>query len=366
MSDLTPAILQGYQSVQLVLCTRLASIVIIIYDHPRSVVYPLSRIIILIMASKVKLIWFSEWTLAKILFLTNRYFALSAAIFSNYVFFTPNLTNEMCVSGIIIQKPRANAHIFISISPIVVIIQALVSLNTKDGLDYLHACSRKVNVLMIATAILLLRLRAIYLMERRLFIAIVMFYLACSTISAWIMGTGLPIVIATTSSLPTPVGPFCSTRTFPPHFYSFWIPMLSCEIVLCTLAVVPGIRSFQANGSIFRRGLGLIVILTRDSVMYFLGVGVVYLVCLVVWITEPNALTELEAPPGFSIALSCTLGSRLILNIREAVTINRSLEIPSHFSHESQALDTGIGTGLNTATRTGEALDTNVNDDSSR
>ncbi|KDR72103.1 hypothetical protein GALMADRAFT_213537 [Galerina marginata CBS 339.88] len=49
------------------------------------------------------------------------------------------------------------------------------------------------------------------------------------------------------------------------------------------------------------------------------SVGLVYLVCLVIWITEPDVL--LDAPIGYSVALSCTLGSRLILNIRESATI---------------------------------------------
>ncbi|KDR76736.1 hypothetical protein GALMADRAFT_453852 [Galerina marginata CBS 339.88] len=56
--------------------------------------------------------------------------------------------------------------------------------------------------------------------------------------------------------------------------------------------------------------------------MYFLVIGLFYLGCLIYWIMDPNILWEI--PFGFSVALSCTLSSRLILNIREAGDLQAS------------------------------------------
>ncbi|KDR69298.1 hypothetical protein GALMADRAFT_927278 [Galerina marginata CBS 339.88] len=297
-NSLTPALISEFQGFRLVLCTRLASAVIIIYDH------------MLTLDREVTTIWPSKWSLAKVLFLTNRYFALSAAIFSNYVFFTPHLTDV--VSSRFFQY---------------------------EGWVGLIAC-------MLAEAILQLRLYAIYSMDKKFLCLMLTFFLACAATSAWIMGSSLSLFITAPALIPTPFGPFCFGRKVVPHFYTYWIPLLSCESLLCTLAVIQGVRSFKGHGSILHRGYGLLNILIRDSVMYFFGVGIVYLTCLVVWIKAPE--TFLEAPIGFSIALSSTLGSRLILNIREAPTTVELSQISSDYIRDVLHFDSGSSTVSNT------------------
>jgi len=55
-------------------------------------------------------------------------------------------------------------------------------------------------------------------------------------------------------------------------------------------------------------------ILLRDSVIYYLIVFAVYLINLLIWSTRQAGL--IETPVGFTIAMSCVMGNRLILNVR--------------------------------------------------
>lgn len=138
-------------------------------------------------------------------------------------------------------------------------------------------------------------------------------FVLCFAASAVVMGYSLRGLTATSAKIPG--GQFCVTPLVPDHFYTFWIPMLVFEFLLCFLAVFRGYGSYSASGTMFN-GQRLFDILIRDSLIYFLAIGVTYLTCLVVWILEPNIL--LEAPIGFSLAISCTLGNRMILNLRDA------------------------------------------------
>jgi len=46
--------------------------------------------------------------------------------------------------------------------------------------------------------------------------------------------------------------------------------MLLFETLLCTLAIIQGVQTYKAQGSLFRRGRQLVGILVRDSLIYFL------------------------------------------------------------------------------------------------
>ncbi|KDR71426.1 hypothetical protein GALMADRAFT_143706 [Galerina marginata CBS 339.88] len=127
------------------------------------------------------------------------------------------------------------------------------------------------------------------------------------------MGFGLRGLPAT--ALDIVGGKFCLTKRVPTNFFVFWLPMLVFEILLCVLAVVRAYKSYHESGRTIY-GQRLFDILIRDSVLYFLAIGITYLTCFVVWILEPNIL--IEAPIGFSLAISCTLGNRMILNLRNA------------------------------------------------
>lgn len=114
------------------------------------------------------------------------------------------------------------------------------------------------------------------------------FFVLCSASSAYVMGTVLSSItgkaslydLVTTrldlisrfvaSAFPVPGGKFCVPQGVSTHFYAFWIPMLSFETLLCTLAVVRATQMYQPRCSLFHSGRQLAAVLVRDSLMYFL------------------------------------------------------------------------------------------------
>ncbi|KAJ3537705.1 hypothetical protein NMY22_g5485 [Coprinellus aureogranulatus] len=164
-------------------------------------------------------------------------------------------------------------------------------------------------------------------------------FLGSTATSGYVMHSVISKITATAITIPN--GKFCVPHNVSDKFYVFWIPMLAFECLLCTLALIRGFQAFVTDGSLFRRGRELIRILLLDSVLYFLVITATYMTCLLVWIVgpvrvslqlRPNALVDafppekttlLEVPIGFSVAMSCVLANRLILNVRE---VNRTLE----------------------------------------
>lgn len=66
-----------------------------------------------------------------------------------------------------------------------------------------------------------------------------------------------------------PGGQFCTVSRIPQYTYAFWIPILSFECLLCTLAIMKGIQHFKMDGSYYYTGVRLVDILVQDSILYF-------------------------------------------------------------------------------------------------
>jgi hypothetical protein len=86
----------------------------------------------------------------------------------------------------------------------------------------------------------------------------------CTDRSFYIMLT------STATAIYIPGGLFCVPSGVSTHFYTFWIPMLAFESLLCTLALIRGFQTYRAKGSLFHSSRQLVGILIRDSVLYFL------------------------------------------------------------------------------------------------
>lgn len=267
------AIIQGLTHFEVTRYAQMASTCIIFYDH------------LLTFEGEVELIWKAHWSMGKVLFLLNRYYPAASVVFNNYGLFSPTLTPSFCTRFFQWQ-----------------------------GWTGLIAC-------MLAEVILQMRLYAMYSLNKAVLALMVVSFVASTVTSGWIMHTILGKITATTVNIPN--GKFCMPIGISDHFYTFWIPMLAFEFLLCVLALIRGFQAFISDGSLFRRGRDLVRVLLRDSVLYFLVIGATYMTCLLVWIAGPTSL--LEVPIGFSVAMSCVLANRLILNVRE---MNRNLERP--------------------------------------
>jgi len=168
---------------------------------------------------------------------------------------------------------------------------------------------------MIAEVILQLRLFALYHLNTKVLLLMVCAFLASSAAAATLMGSVLSGI--TVHSHDIPGIPFCVAYNISDHFYAFWIPILFFETFLCGLAVLRGLQNFTNQSTIYLSGKRIFEILVRDSVLYFLIIFATYLVNLLWFSLGPDTLIEI--PIGFSVAMSCVMGNRLLLNIRGAV-----------------------------------------------
>ncbi|RPD79186.1 hypothetical protein L226DRAFT_531011 [Lentinus tigrinus ALCF2SS1-7] len=245
---------------------ELASTVIILLDH------------VLTLDQEIYLIWPARWSLGKILFLLNRYYALCIVIFNNYVLFNQDtLTDAFCL------------HWF-----------------------RWQGCTGVI-VFIIAELFLQLRLYALFSRDKRILACITFVCLGAAIGSSYVMGHALSHITAYAIKLPEGTT-VCVPFGLPDNFYAFWIPMLISESVLCGLALFRGFKSYRPAENVLKSGRRMIEVLVRDSASYFVVIFATYLTNAIIFLTRPDA--EVEIPIGFAVALSCVLSNRLCLNVR--------------------------------------------------
>lgn len=162
---------------------------------------------------------------------------------------------------------------------------------------------------MIAEIILQIRLYALYLMDKRVLALMLVCFMASSVCAAVIMGNVLSGVTAI-----VPGRHFCVPLGISSHFYSFWIPILAFETLLCALALARGIQTVRSERGLFRFKRDLVNVFVRDSVLYFLAIFMTYLTNLLVLATRSQYVIEI--PIAFTVCMSCVMGNRIILNVR--------------------------------------------------
>lgn len=249
----------------------LAAAAIIVYDH------------LLTLDNEFELIWKSSWSIPKALFLINRYYSLISVVVNNYALFGTTLTTSGCLRFYHWQ-----------------------------GWTGLIAC-------MIAETILQMRLYALYFLNKKVLCLMVGMFILATGCAAAIMAIALNNLQAQAHLLPLPGLP-CVPTHIPSYFYTFWIPILAFETLLCILALNRGFQSHRHTGAPFQSGKRIIGVLIRDSIGYYIVMFATYLTCLLVWLVNNDLL---EVPIGFTIAFSCVLGNRVILNVRK---INEELK----------------------------------------
>lgn len=244
--------------------SELASSTIIVLDH------------LLTIDQEIELIWNAHWSIGKVLFIMNRYYSLCSVVFNNYSLFTTTLTDSFCLQWFQWQ-----------------------------GWTGLVAC-------MIGQVILQVRLYALYYLNKKILALMVIWFIAATVSSAVVMGTTLAVLGARSHIIPGI--PFCIPINVPHHLYAFWIPIIAFESLLCGMALYRGLQGITGDGSLFRSGRRLVNILVRDSVLFFLVVFAAYVTNFMVLVFGNDNLIEI--PLGWSIAMSCVMGNRLILNVR--------------------------------------------------
>ncbi|KAF7761954.1 hypothetical protein Agabi119p4_9946 [Agaricus bisporus var. burnettii] len=194
---------------------------------------------------------------------------------------------------------------------------------------------------MLAEVILQTRLYALYSLNNRILALMVSMFLISSGLSAGVMGKVLAdmSISATHFAFDGIEDAFCVPQNISPNFFLFWVPLLVFESLLCGMAVYKGYQSFKAGATMLHSGSRLLSILIRDSVLYFIIIASAYFACLLLWILARQTL--LEIPIGFTVAMSCVLANRVVLNVREA---NQSLEEPEIHSIQVMIDENGVRT----------------------
>ncbi|TFK63432.1 hypothetical protein BDN72DRAFT_321713 [Pluteus cervinus] len=263
----------GVRDIQLTRYAALASSVIIVYDH------------LITIDAEVTLIWRSSWSLGKVLFIINRYYTLLSVAYYDYALFSPYLTDEV---SLIFFKWQGWTGLF---------------------------------AFVIAEIILQMRLYALYFLNKKVLFLMVFLFVGSVSASGVILALLLQ-KITMVDSHPGAGIVFCTPTGLSHSFWTFWVPLLGFETFLCIMALFRGFQTFKKDGSLFQSGRHLVRILIRDSVLFYLVMFGAYFTNVLMWLLARQTL--LEVPIGFSVALSCVLGNRIILNVRQ---VNRDLDL---------------------------------------
>jgi len=250
-----------------------ASLAFLLYDY------------VLTLDSEMTFVWNMRWSSGKAIFFFNRYFGLFTMLFNAIILFNDSLKPKFC-QGFIAWEVISSGIIILS-----------------------------------AEMILVARIHAVYDRSRKLLI-----FLASIWIAELINMTVLDVLVLhlaaklqSSLKLPNEALPIsglslkgCFVVTFPAYFF-MWIPPLAFETILYLLMAYKVWRIYRVD-----RSNPLLMLLIRDSFLYFLSNFAILLINCLLWVQAGNQPTDLiGVAVGWSVAIPCAMGSRLLLNIRE-------------------------------------------------
>ncbi|QRW27432.1 hypothetical protein RhiXN_02027 [Rhizoctonia solani] len=254
-----------------------ASFVLLVYDYVITVI------------PEVELVWYKPWTWSKVLFLWNRYGTFVILLFDTIVVLGGGPTDAVSL----ITLGRANSHIVHF--PLV-----LFALAKVPGLDCYHSGSHSRNVFS----------RQTYHIPRN-------WPVLCSSAGmAGIIGNSFANMKAQHERIPG--FHICSLVGIPEGMYIYWATNLAFESILFGLALFKAYQHVSRKQGIRPGWSGprILSVLVRDSIMYFAVIFVTYIINLVSWSTGGSGIYQLAI--ALAIALRASMGSRLLLNVREA------------------------------------------------
>jgi len=233
--------------------------------------------IVLTLEIEIRSVWFSRWTLGKVLFLLNRYIPPPALIFNSYLMTgVVGKSEEFCL--------KSNAVIL--------------------ALQAIEACG-------IIPLIFLIRVWLLYNKNRLILIWLVIFALAEVSV-------GLATVVIGVDSGPTAVAylepiNMCLSVVKPANVWLIFIPQLLFDGSILFLTVR---KTWMAARSNVRTPL--MSVLLRDGIAYYVLLLVTQIYGIFDFLFFPDALYLIMLPLGWSVA--STIMSRVLLDTREAIT----------------------------------------------
>ncbi|KAI0044797.1 hypothetical protein FA95DRAFT_1608263 [Auriscalpium vulgare] len=243
----------GLHNARHIRSANLAASALVFYDHA------------ITFGQEVELMWNAPWTRGKFLFLLFRYYGIFSSIFNDYGRFWISWQGW---TGVLVSAALAQ----------VILILRIRALFSND---------RKVTLLLAGT-------------------------LVCTLVSSAVIianalhGTEVGLVHIAPHT-------YCTVNVLSSYAPLFFIPISILETLLGGLAIYKWFKDVGLKVECRQFAPALLIILVRDSTVYFVVMSALYVLNVTVWITKPELF---ELPVGFLLALSCVMGSRLILNLR--------------------------------------------------
>ncbi|KDQ58845.1 hypothetical protein JAAARDRAFT_205903 [Jaapia argillacea MUCL 33604] len=184
----------------------------------------------------------------------------------------------------------------------------------------------------VVQVILQFRLYAIY--DRSRWIAILMFSLFVIQIIFAMVFSLYDITSLRAISQNFDIFDVCVVTHIPRFSCATWICVMAFEAVLFLLALWKVILRVMKTRERWRKGL-VADILLRDNLLYFLVASTTYILTAISILALPTIWLEIFG--SYSTVISCTLGSRLILNIRGASYRHQEIDT-EHVDYELQNL----------------------------
>jgi hypothetical protein len=135
-----------------------------------------------------------------------------------------------------------------------------------------------------------MRLYALYLLDKKILAVMLVSFAITNAAAGYVMGIALAVMQrvffflylsqhrpAHTPSLFSaaprlwPTRPLvCVPLNIPDYFWTYWVPTIIMESLLCGLALYQGVMTFTKGEGLFQSGRRIVGILIRDSAFYYL------------------------------------------------------------------------------------------------
>ncbi|KAF8076108.1 hypothetical protein FPV67DRAFT_1776695 [Lyophyllum atratum] len=241
---------------------------------------------------QIDLVWSKPWTIAKVLFLWNRYFSNLFLLGSTILFFAKPSSDELCVCFLCLDV-----------------------FNDVDGkTSFILQGWGTVIIMWFIQSVMLFRTIAIFQHAQSIVMTCLLFYAVEIVSMAVILAASANTLNVRSEPFP---GLLMCTPQYVPHFSGgVWIPAIIFDCGLCALSLWACLRHVNhLRGVLLSRSQMWEVLLT-DTVLYFSVTLTASIANTVVWfVLNPEWLKLLQ---GFSTAATCVMGGRLVLNLRRA------------------------------------------------
>lgn len=234
---------------------------------------------------EVELVWKRpKWSLVQVLFLINRYVGDALQIFSAFVLVRHIVMDTIASCNFI------NVLMGFLATIVMCAMQGIMSYRVSSMYNHNHT------IVVVLVAALVLEVSLVILVQI------------------------LTIGVHSPVPQPAPGVRLCAQDSFPSWMYTLWIPIIAFELLVLVLSLSLAVKYYQSVRLMRRINAkppdSLPYILLRDSITFPFICLVICILNLISWIRLPYLVTQFTF--AFAAFAPIILGSRLILNLREA------------------------------------------------